>query len=178
MAGSLYENDPFYATLFEDGKIMPLDQGRRWSRPEYADTITILAEEGVEPFYTGRVAEAIVKVVRERGGVMTMEDLKSESFLLLYLAHRLPSESRTSSDVPTAYEVKWLDVISADYKGGKLYSVPAPASGAIWMSALGALSQHESEGEGSDIDMHRTTEAIKVSLLDIKTYRKPEPELT
>ena len=66
------------------------------------------------------------------------------------------------TDVLSAYEVKWLDVISADYKGGKLYSVPAPASGAIWMSALGVLSQYESEGEGSDIDMHRTTEAIKV----------------
>ena len=67
------------------------------------------------------------------------------------------------ADLHVAYEVKWLDVISADYKGGKLYSVPAPASGSMWMSALGVLSQFESEGEGSDIDMHRTTEAIKVS---------------
>ena len=84
MAGSIYENDPYYATLFEDGKILPLDQGRTWSRPEYADTITILAEEGVEPFYTGRVAEAIVKVVQERGGVMTMEDLKCKPRRLVF----------------------------------------------------------------------------------------------
>jgi gamma-glutamyltranspeptidase/glutathione hydrolase len=79
MAGSIFENDPFYATLFENGKIMPLGQGRTWSRPAYADTLTILAEEGIAPFYTGRVAEMIVKVVRDRGGVMTMEDLKSVS---------------------------------------------------------------------------------------------------
>lgn len=79
MDGSIFENDPFYSTLFEGGKIMPLDQGRTWSRPEYADTITTLMEEGPEPFYTGRIAEAIVKVVQERGGQMTMEDLKSGS---------------------------------------------------------------------------------------------------
>lgn len=77
LAGSIYENDPFYATLFEDGKILPMDQGRVWSRPEYAQTISVLAEEGTEPFYTGRIAEAIVKVVQERGGLLTMEDMKS-----------------------------------------------------------------------------------------------------
>lgn len=59
--------------------------------------------------------------------------------------------------------MKWLDVLEADYKGGKLYSVPAPASGAMWITGLGALSHFESEGNGTATDMHRTTEAIKVS---------------
>lgn len=44
------------------------------------------------------------------------------------------------------------------------------------MSALGVLSQYESEGEGTDIDMHRTTEAIKVcpsfSYLDFQILRR------
>lgn len=62
-----------------------------------------------------------------------------------------------------AYDIKWLDAIEADYKGGKIFSVPAPASGAMFISALGLLSTFEHEGEGSDIDLHRTTEAMKVS---------------
>lgn len=57
----------------------------------------------------------------------------------------------------------WLDAIEADYKGGKVFSVPAPASGAMFISALGLLSTFEHEGEGSAIDLHRTTEAMKVS---------------
>jgi len=57
----------------------------------------------------------------------------------------------------------WLDAIEAEYKGGKVFSVPAPASGAMFISALGLLSTFEHEGEGSAIDLHRTTEAMKVS---------------
>jgi gamma-glutamyltranspeptidase/glutathione hydrolase len=56
----------------------------------------------------------------------------------------------------------WLDAIEADYKGGKVFSVPAPASGAMFISALGLLSTFDHEGEGNAIDLHRTTEAMKV----------------
>ena len=64
-----------------------------------------------------------------------------------------------------AYEIMWLDAIEADYKGGKVFSVPAPASGAMFISALGLLSTFDHEGEGSAIDLHRTTEAMKVRSL-------------
>lgn len=38
-----------------------------------------LGECGKAPFYEGRVAAAIVDVIRENGGVMTLEDLKSHN---------------------------------------------------------------------------------------------------
>jgi len=75
---SFYENDPMYAGLFEaDGRLKAV--GSHWSRPEYADTLQILADEGDEPFYSGRIAEDIVKVVQERGGLLNMKDMESES---------------------------------------------------------------------------------------------------
>jgi gamma-glutamyltranspeptidase/glutathione hydrolase len=74
--GSFYETDAMYAPLFQDGKALPL--GARYPRPEFARTLRILAERGAAGFYEGEVAEALIKVVRERGGLMSLDDLKSE----------------------------------------------------------------------------------------------------
>jgi hypothetical protein len=71
-----------YAGLFEeDGRLKAV--GSHWSRPEYANTLQILADEGDEPFYSGRIAEDIVKVVQERGGLLNMKDMESESTFAL-----------------------------------------------------------------------------------------------
>jgi len=71
-----------YAGLFEkDGRLKSV--GSHWSRPEYAETLQILADEGDEPFYSGRIAEDIVKVVQERGGLLNMKDMESESTSIL-----------------------------------------------------------------------------------------------
>jgi hypothetical protein len=71
-----------YAGLFEeDGRLKAV--GSHWSRPEYANALQTLADEGDEPFYSGRIAEDIVKVVQERGGLLDMKDMESESTLAL-----------------------------------------------------------------------------------------------
>ena len=73
-----------YSGLFEeDGKLKPA--GSYWVRPEYADALQILADEGDEPFYSGRIAEDIVKVVQERGGLLNMKDMESESIVDLHV---------------------------------------------------------------------------------------------
>lgn len=66
-----------YHPLFRDGKIIPI--GEKYVRPEYARTLRLIAEGGADAFYSGEVAEGLVKVVRERGGLMTLEDLYSMS---------------------------------------------------------------------------------------------------
>jgi gamma-glutamyltranspeptidase/glutathione hydrolase len=52
--------------------------GETLFREDYAKTLGILAERGVDAFYEGEIAEALVKVVRERGGLISLEDLKGE----------------------------------------------------------------------------------------------------
>jgi gamma-glutamyltranspeptidase/glutathione hydrolase len=80
IAGSFYESDPMYHPLFKDGKILPL--GEKYYRPEYARTLELIAEKGADAFYHGEVAEGTIKVVQERGGLLSMDDLKSESIIL------------------------------------------------------------------------------------------------
>lgn len=66
-----------------------------------------------------------------------------------------------------------MDPISAQYRDKTMYTLPAPASGAIWLSAMGMLQHFEPAGQGTVLDSHRVTEALRVSLslLSICTRR-------
>src|SRR5205823_14794488 len=48
-----------------------------WRRPDLAWTLGQLRARGADAFYTGEIAAEIVKAVKEGGGVMTLQDLKS-----------------------------------------------------------------------------------------------------
>lgn len=50
--------------------------GEKFRRPGFADTLRMLARDGVAPFYDGPIAAAIVKVVHEAGGDLRAEDLR------------------------------------------------------------------------------------------------------
>lgn len=45
--------------------------------PYLAQTFRTLAEQGKDGFYKGRVANAIVDLIKSKGGVMELEDLAS-----------------------------------------------------------------------------------------------------
>ena len=44
-------------------------------RPKYADTLEIIAQQGVDTFYTGALADKIVKEIQDRHGIITKKDL-------------------------------------------------------------------------------------------------------
>lgn len=44
--------------------------------PHLADTLAAIADEGAATFYTGEIAERLVRHVQSRGGLMTAEDLR------------------------------------------------------------------------------------------------------
>lgn len=70
--------DPTYVSLItKDGQAIPI--GSIWKRPEYATTLRKIAAEGAAAFYQGEIAEGLVKAVRARDGVMTVDDLESET---------------------------------------------------------------------------------------------------
>jgi gamma-glutamyltranspeptidase / glutathione hydrolase len=56
-----------------DGKAPLPGQVMRF--PNLAKTFRALAEHGKDGFYKGRIAEAIVEVIKSKGGVMELEDL-------------------------------------------------------------------------------------------------------
>lgn len=59
--------------LHPDGS--PRRAGEIVVQPELADTIRLIASEGIEAFYDGLLAEQIVRVVQEGGGILSRQDL-------------------------------------------------------------------------------------------------------
>lgn len=66
---------PNYAEMLKDGERAPRE-GEVMRMPGLAETFREVAEKGKRGFYEGRVAEAIVEVLKSRGGVMELEDLR------------------------------------------------------------------------------------------------------
>lgn len=55
----------------------PLKQGDYLKQPDLAKSLRIIKEEGFSTVYEGEIADAIVKTLNEKGGIMTKEDLQN-----------------------------------------------------------------------------------------------------
>ena len=84
-------------TMREGGRIYApggrlLEAGERLEQPGLALALGILAEEGARSFYTGSLAERLLALMEERGGLVTRQDLE-------------------------AYRPLWLDPVETPYAG-------------------------------------------------------------
>jgi len=106
---------PETAAVFRDANGDPIAEGTTLVQAELADTFQLIADNGVDAFYTGPVAEAIVaaqlrsriQVGPEGAGRMTLADL-------------------------TAYRdagIDERDPVSFDYRGYTINGMPSPSSG-------------------------------------------------
>jgi len=89
--------------------------------PELANTFKLLVEKGKPGFYTGIVAESIIELISNKGGVMTKEDLAS-------------------------HKSTFVDPISIDYKGVTLFECPPNGQGITALIALGIIQALEEAG--------------------------------
>ena len=53
---------------------LPYAIGDHFSNPDYAETLRKIVDGGIDAFYKGEIAQAIVDFVQEYGGMITMED--------------------------------------------------------------------------------------------------------
>lgn len=74
--------------------------------------------KGKDGFYKGRIAEAIATVLKEMGGVMTVEDIEAHT---------------------TTFE----DPIMVDYKGHQIYEIAPNGQGLTALMALNILEEFD-----------------------------------
>eukprot|EP00729_Bicosta_minor_P008015 gene8015-1693_t len=86
--------------------------------PELAATFREVAAKGKDGFYKGRIAEAIATVLKEMGGVMTVEDIEAHT---------------------TTFE----DPIMVDYKGHQIYEIAPNGQGLTALMALNILEEFD-----------------------------------
>ncbi|KAF3929963.1 Gamma-glutamyltranspeptidase [Arthrobotrys entomopaga] len=93
-------------------------------RKRFANTLEIIANEGADAFYEGKLAELTINELTKTGGIMTLDDLK-------------------------AYKVAIRKPAHITYRGYKLWSTSAPSSGAVIQAVLKTLEGYDFMGDFS-----------------------------
>ncbi|KAK3326273.1 nucleophile aminohydrolase [Apodospora peruviana] len=98
--------------------------------PNLASTFRTLATEGKKGFYTGRIAEELVKVCRDLGGHITLDDLQ----------HHLDTGSEPVEPISLKFHGQGL----SDKTGLEVWEHPPNGQGIVALMALGILQELES----------------------------------
>ncbi|KAI1313881.1 hypothetical protein EDD11_002416 [Mortierella claussenii] len=133
----LMESDLHWSRMYAPkGKVAV--EGEWVRREVLADTLETIGREGADAFYTGAIALSMVNYVRERGGQLTMEDLRD-------------------------YKAVVRQPVVGYYHGRKIYTSPAPTSGPTLLSILNIVERYNF-GRGRvapQVETHRLVEAMK-----------------
>lgn len=113
--------------------------------PNLANSLKILAEEGKEPFYQGRIAEKVIEAVNEAGG-----DLITDDF----------AEHRST----------WVEPIGIEFKGNTVWECPPNGQGLAALIALNVVKHLELEERDSVGRYHQLIEAMRIGFADAAAY--------
>ena len=115
--------------------------------PGLAEALQAIADGGSAGFYTGKIAEAIVKALQARGGLMTLADLKN---------HRST----------------WETPIWTEYRGVRVYECPPNGQGIAALEALNIAQAFDlaSLPWDSPERLHLMVEAMRLAFADARQY--------
>lgn len=107
--------------------------GETMKNPTLANTFRQVAKDGKKGFYEGCIAEALVKVVQDLGGHLTLDDLKNH-------AEVGTQETEAISLL--------FNALGVDRQGGvEVWEHPPNGQGIVALMALGMLQELEKEGK-------------------------------
>ncbi len=126
--------------------------GEIMSNPELAQVFSKVAEEGVEEFYCGDIAQAIIQTVQEHGGFLTLEDMEN-------------------------HETRETEPISVDYRGTTVYEHPPNGQGFAALEMLVIMEEFDftSFSSQSADRYHIMIEAKKLAYSDLYQFNA-DPE--
>lgn len=127
------------------GKVPEL--GARFTNPDVARALKLIAEKGRDAFYKGEIAEAIVSSSTALGGRMELQDLAD-------------------------FSAEWVEPISTDYRGWKVYELPPNVQGMAALEMLNIMEQFQPDKTGPKgvIELHKKIEAMKLAYADLYRY--------
>lgn len=136
--------DPTWASDFAPNGTR-LGLGDIITRKRYADTLEIIANEGADAFYSGPIAETMVKALQAENGTMTLDDLRNYSIVL-----------RNVSEI--------------NYRGYRIVSTTAPSSGVVLLNVLKILECYDDFFSPGSVNLstHRLDEAIRFGYGQVK----------
>jgi gamma-glutamyltranspeptidase/glutathione hydrolase len=134
------------ATFLVNGERAPRF-GEIWKNPDLARSLRRIAENGLDGYYKGPTAQAIVDTVKELGGVMAPEDLAD-------------------------FRPEWVEPISTTYRGWTVYEIPPNTQGIAALMMLDLMEQFPMGEYGfhSVKALHTMIEAKKLAYADMLKY--------
>ncbi|MBI4581825.1 MAG: gamma-glutamyltransferase family protein [Planctomycetes bacterium] len=127
-----------------------LAEGMIVRQPELAAALELIGRQGVDEFYRGRIAKAIVEAVRAAGGIMTVEDL-------------------------AGYKPVWREALRTRYRDRyEVLLMPPPSSGGVAIAETLNILEHWDLAAIHQRDVglaaHLTVEAVKHAFADRARY--------
>jgi len=121
--------------------------GEVFKNPNLAKSLRLIAQKGRDGFYRGPTAQAIVDVVHEKGGVMTLDDL-------------------------ARFQPEWVEPIQTNYRGWTVSELPPNGQGIAALEMLNLMEQFPigEYGFHSVKALHTEIEAKKLAYADLLQY--------
>ncbi|KAI9743895.1 MAG: hypothetical protein M1818_002629 [Claussenomyces sp. TS43310] len=152
--------------------------GEIFRNPTLANTFRTLAKEGKKGFYTGRIAEAFVKVCQDLGGHIELDDLKQHMELGSEPVD--PISLRFSGQDVSKSHASFVDGIDGQGQDSENYGVevwehPPNGQGIVALMALGILEELEKMGKipkftpeqhNSAVYLHAIIESLRIAFAD------------
>lgn len=113
-----------------------------------ANTLRKIQKEGKNAFYTGEIGQQLVDILQQKGGIITLEDLKN-------------------------YQVVWRKPITFQYQDLQIYSMPPPSSGGITLGQIFGMLESKSIQKHTKHNksyVHLVAEAFKRAYADRNFY--------
>ncbi|KAJ1341565.1 gamma-glutamyltransferase [Batrachochytrium salamandrivorans] len=139
-------NPDFSKDFAPDGEL--LRTGQIIKRPNLARTLDAIATEGIDVFYRGWIAEALVKVTQETGGILTMADM-------------------------AAYHPTVGSPMIGSFRGKRVITSPPPTSGPVLLSVLNLLEGYDLSSPSSPLNAHLLVESWKYGYAQRSYYGDP-----
>ena len=131
--------------FLRDGKAPEI--GELFRNPDLAHALRLIATQGPDAVYKGEIASAILATSKQLGGTMTAEDLAS-------------------------FAPEWVQPISTDYRGWKVYELPPNGQGMAALETLNIMETSPADPKGpfTPAEMHKRIEAMKLAYSDLHRY--------
>jgi gamma-glutamyltranspeptidase / glutathione hydrolase len=131
--------------FLQDGKAPAI--GSNFSNPDLAKALRSIAEQGRDAFYKGEIAQAIVSTSASFSGTMQLGDLAD-------------------------FSAEWVEPISIDYRGWKIYELPPNGQGMAALEMLNIMSTFSPDAGGPQgtVELHKKIEAMKLAYADLYRY--------
>jgi gamma-glutamyltranspeptidase / glutathione hydrolase len=141
----MQKTDEARRVFLPEGKAPQL--GARFTNPDVARALKLIAEQGRDAFYKGPIAQAIVATSSSFGGTMQLEDLAE-------------------------FSGEWVEPISIDYRGWKVYELPPNVQGMAALEMLNIMETFPADAGGPQgtVELHKKIEAMKLAYADLYRY--------